>query len=185
MSLISSFVTGNYYDSPSKALCIFTFFPRSQLFIPFIALLRTSSNLSLSFCCWTNKWNRIFFFKEDRQRPDGQSPRCAVTWCFIVPRPTRSVYFLWLDPITNTNVCFCPRLSRHSCSQLCRIFLAHLESVSDILSAGGDTLFPIEFQLQFCPFFLPFYIWRHLSIISVFGSILGSPGNCEHLILTE
>lgn len=36
----------------------------------------------------------FFFFKEDRQRPDGQSPRCAVTWCFIVPRPTRSVYFL-------------------------------------------------------------------------------------------
>lgn len=110
-----------------------------------------------------------------------------MTWrCFVrVPHPKQSVYFLLLNPITNINMLFCPLLPCHTCSQLSRIFLAHLLSVSDIISPGGIALFQIASQLQFCPYFLLFYVWRHFSIISVLSSVLRNPANCEHFILNE
>lgn len=171
MSLASSSVVGNYDDSPSKVLHIFTFFPRGQLSFPLIALLRTSSNSSLSFAAELTKWTSLFSKNSITKDQRDTLPR--ILWPGVFCSPFQSIYFLLLDVI-NTNVLFC-----HSCSQLSRIFLAHWVSVSN------TTFFNWISTSILLIYFLPFYVWRHFSSISVFSSVLENPVNCELLILNE
>ena len=94
MSLVSSVITGNYYDSPSKALYIFTFSPRSQLFISVIAVLRRSPNSSPSFC-WADKWNSIFSKKSIAEDQRDRLP--SVLWLGVLLCPILHTLFIFCD----------------------------------------------------------------------------------------
>lgn len=116
VSLVSSIVMGSYHDSPSIALCIFTFFSRSQLSVPFIAVLRTSFHSSLSFAAELTKWSSIFFLRTVLPKTRGT---VSLIHCDLVSShaPSQRVcLFSVTGFIMNTNVLFSLVLPCHSCS---------------------------------------------------------------------
>lgn len=168
VSLVSSIVIGNYYDVSQKH---YTFSPYSlEASYPSHSLLCSELPPICLYAVELTKWSSLFSkngITEDQRDNLSNRPWLGV---FLCPIPNGLFIFCsWI--LLQTQMCF----SAHdSCAILAAKFpLAHLVSVSDIFSPGGGILYELNLNFKSART-LSFYVWRHLSIISVFSSVLES-----------